>query len=391
MELSEKQGILRKIGAFTIGILLIAWGAFSYVSTPIPKNATREPPYLNVYNWYGMIPKFILQQFETETGIRVRYDLYDGNEILEAKLLAGRSGYDIVFPSASPYIERQIRAGAFQKIDKSKLENLRYLDPDFIERMQLVDPGLNYSIPFFWGTFGFAYVEEAILARMPDAPVHSYRMLFDPDVISKFKSCGVTLLDEAVDVYPAIMSFLGRDPQSSDLNDLKAAQGQLLKVRPSISRFLGQRFASELVAGEVCLTQAWSGDVQLAQEQAKEAKRKTTIRYVVPEEGGTLWIDAICIPKDAPHPQNAHLFINFLMRPEISAAITNDILCPIANTGSKPFIKEEIRNDETLYPRPEVFKRLVLDKIQNPRYEEMRTRYWFLAKQGMPQEQTVRQ
>jgi len=365
-----------------VGVLLAVWGTFSYITSSTPKSLTGEPPYLNVYNWYGMIPEPVLRQFEAETGIRVRYDLYDSNEILEAKLLAGRSGYDIVFPSASPYIERQIRAGVFQKLDKSRLENLRYLDLEFVEHMQVVDPGLNYSIPFFWGTFGFAYVEEAILARMPDAPVHSYRMLFDPGVVSKFKTCGVTLLDEAIDVYPAMMSFLGIDPQSPDLGNLETAQKQLLKARPFIARFLGQRFANELVSGEVCLAQAWSGDVQIAQEQAREAKRKTTIRYVVPEEGGTLWIDAICIPKDAPHPQNAYVFINFLMRPEISAAITNAIICPIANTGANLLVKEEIRKDETLYPRPEVFKRLKLDRIQNSRYEEMRTRYWFLAKQG---------
>jgi putrescine transport system substrate-binding protein len=329
-----------------------------------------------------MIPEAILKQFEAETGIHIRYDLYDNNEILEAKLLAGRSGYDIVFPSASPYIEREIRAGAFQKLDKSKLTNLKHIDPQFVERMQPVDSGLNYSVPYFWGTFGFAYIEEVILARMPDAPVTSYQMLFDPDVVSKFKSCGVSLLDEAIDVYPKVMAYLGLDPQSSDLNDLKLAQQQLLKVRPTISRFLGQRFASELVSGEICLCQAWSSDVQQAQEQAKESKRKTTIRYVVPKEGGTLWIDAICIPIDAPHPQNAHMFINFLMRPDISAAITNALCFPTTNKSAKSLIDKEIINDETLYPPQEVFERLKLDKIQNSGYEEIRTRYWFLAKQG---------
>jgi putrescine transport system substrate-binding protein len=380
--LTDKQTFIKTISTVALGILLLVWGISSFISSTKPHSLTGEEPYLNVYNWYGMIPESLLHQFEEETGIHVRYDLYDNNEILEAKLLAGRSGYDIVFPSASPYIEREIRAGAFQKLDKSKLTNLHHLDPEFEERMQLVDPGLNYCIPFYWGTFGFAYVEEIVLARMPDAPVNSYRMLFDPDVVSKFQSCGVTLLDEAVDVYPALMTYLGLDPQSTNLDDLKTAQQHLLKIRPSISRFLGQRFASELVSGEVCLTQAWSGDVQVAQQQAKEAKRKTTIRYVVPEEGGTLWIDAICMPKDAPHPNNAYVFINFLMRPDISAHITNTLLFPTTNKTAKSLIREEIRNDETLYPRPEVFKRLKLDKIQNSGYEEIRTRYWFLAKQG---------
>lgn len=377
---SEKQTFITKLSAFVLTAALILWGIIPHIHSPHPSKLTGESPYLNVYNWYGMIPASILHQFEAETGIHVRYDLYDNNEVLEAKLLAGRSGYDIVFPSASPYIERQIRAGAFQKLDKLKLQNLHHLDPEIALCMETVDPGLTYSIPFFWGTFGFAYVEEAILARMPDAPVNSYRMLFDPNVVSKLKPCGVTLLEEAVDVYPAIMTFLGLDPQSSDLKDLEAAQEQLLKIRPSVSRFLGQRFASELVSGEVCLAQAWSGDVQVAEEQAKELNR--TIRYVVPEEGGTLWIDAICIPKDAPHPQNAYIFIDFLLRPDVSAAITNEMKFPIANKGAKPLIKKNLRDNETLYPRPAVMKRLKLDKIQNPRYEEIRTRYWFQAKQG---------
>lgn len=377
---SEKQTFITKLSAFVLTAALILWGIIPHIHSPHPSKLTGEPPYLNVYNWYGMIPASILHQFEEETGIHVRYDLYDNNEVLEAKLLAGRSGYDIVFPSASPYIERQIRAGAFQRLDKLKLQNLHHLDPEIALCMETVDPGLTYSVPFFWGTFGFAYVEEAILARMPDAPVNSYRMLFDPNVVSKFKACGVTLLEEAVDVYLAIMTFLGLDPQSSDLKDLEAAQAQLLKIRSSVSRFLGQRFASELVSGEVCLAQAWSGDVQVAEEQAKELNR--TIRYVVPEEGGTLWIDAICIPKDAPHPQNAYIFIDFLLRPDVSAAITNEMKFPIANKGAKPLIKKSLRDNETLYPRPAVMKRLKLDKIQNPRYEEIRTRYWFQAKQG---------
>jgi putrescine transport system substrate-binding protein len=379
---SEKLTSIKQITAIVIGLFLIIGGTFFVFDSPSQKTPTEEPPYLNVYNWYGMIPPSVLKKFEAETGIHIQYDLYDNNEILEAKLLAGRSGYDIVFPSASPNIERQIRAGVFQKLDKSKLTNLSHIDLGFVERMQLVDPDLLYSVPFFWGTFGFAYVEEIVLARMPDAPLNSYRMLFDPEIVSKFKSCGVTLLDEAVDVYPAIMTYLGIDPQSSNPYDLKAAQEHLLKVRPSISRFLGQRFASELVSGEVCLTQAWSGDVQVAQEQAKESNRKLTIRYVVPEEGGTLWIDAMCIPKDAPHPQNAHAFINFLLRPEISAEITNTHLFPTTNKSAMALIKPELRNNETIYPRAEVFKRLKLDKIQNSEYEEIRTRYWFLAKQG---------
>jgi putrescine transport system substrate-binding protein len=380
--IDKKNMIIKQLIGLGIVIFIICWGLSSYIYAPIPNPNTGEPPYLNVYNWYGMIPKAIIKQFERETGIHVQYDLYDNNEVLEAKLLAGSSGYDIIFPSASPYIEREIRAGALQKLDKSKLSNLQHIDPRFIEHIRTVDPNLNFCVPFYWGTIGFAYVQETILARMPDAPVDSYRMLFDPEVIAHFEPCGVSLLDEAVDVYPALLAYLGFDPQSSDLNDLKLAQEQLLKIRPFISRFLGQRFATEMVSGEVCLCQAWSTDVKLAQKQAMESKQKTTIRYVIPKEGGILWIDAMCIPKDAPHPQNAHMFINFLLRPDISAAITNTVLYPTTNKSAKPLIKKEILDDKTLYPSEESFARLKLDKIQNSGYEEIRTRYWFLGKQG---------
>lgn len=373
---------LYKFTLFTAGLSLILWLSTPYFHSKTPKANLTESPYLNVYNWYGMIPESVLKQFEAETGIHIRYDLYDNNEILEAKLLAGRSGYDIVFPSASPYIKREIDAGAFQKLDKSKLTNLKHLDPIFIEHMQPIDPEINYSVPYYWGTFGIAYVEEIIHAKMPNAPLDSYRMLFDPDVVSKFQFCGVSLLDEAVDVYPAILAYLGLDPQSSDLNDLRQAQQHLLKIRPYISRFLGQRFASEIVTGEVCLCQAWSSDVQLAQELAKETQRNITIKYYVPKEGGSLWIDAMCIPRDAPHPNNAHLFINYLLRPDISAKITNIIAYPTTNKSAKGLIDKVMLQNEILYPPKETLDRLKLDKIQNSEYEEVRTRNWFLVKQG---------
>ncbi|MBM3468858.1 MAG: extracellular solute-binding protein [Alphaproteobacteria bacterium] len=380
----DKKIFIKKMMTFAGILCVIGYGISVYFASRISPTTTQEPPYLNIYNWYGMIPSTILTQFEKETGIQIRYDLYDNNETLEAKLLAGRTGYDVVFPSASPYVKRLIEAGAFQKLDKTKLKNLAHLDPLFIENMQDVDPNLMYSIPFYWGTFGFAYAEEAILERMPDAPLNSYRMLFDPNVVSKFQSCGVSLLEEPVDVYPEILIFLGLDPLSSDFNDLKIAQNHLTKVRPYISRFLGQRFISELVSGEICLAQAWSGEVQQAEQQASEVNSKMTIRYVIPEEGGSLWIDALCIPKDAPHPQNAYTFINFLLRPDISAAITNQLLCPTTNKSALSFIRKEIRNNQALYPRPDLLKRLKLAKIQNQQYEKVRTRYWFLAKQRAP-------
>ena len=265
----------------------------------------------------------LIKKFEAETGISVRYDLYDNNEIVEAKLFSGNSGYDVVFPSASPYICHHIEAGVYQKIDKLLIPNLVYVDLKIYEHMKVADPTLEYAIPYYWGTFGFAYVEEEILKRMTNAPVNSYKMLFDPNVIKNFQDCGVTFLDEAVDVYPAVLASQGLDPHSDSLEDLEEAQKILISIRPSISRFSGSRFVNELVAGESCLAQAWSGEAQMAQERANEVGKKVHIKYVVPEEGGTLWIDGIVIPKGAPHPKNAHKFINFLLKPEHAAEVAN--------------------------------------------------------------------
>lgn len=355
-----------------LGFLALCGGGFLYLKSDDQKTAE----YLNVYNWYGMIPKDILEEFEAETGISIRYDLYDNNEILEAKLFAGNSGYDVIFPSASPYAVRQIQAGVYEKIDTSKIPNLTHVDATIYEHMRLADPDLEYTIPYYWGTFGFAYVEEEILKRMPDAPTTSYRMLFDPSVVSNFKGCGVTLLDESVDVYPPVLSYLGKDPQSDSVDDLTEAQQHLLKIRPYIKRFSSSRFVNELVGGESCLAQAWSGEAQLAQDRADEVSKNIHIRYVVPQEGGTMWIDCMAIPKGAPNLENAHKFINFLLRPKISARIANAIKLAIANKDALPYIDSKIKHDPTIYPSKEVMAKLKLDKPQNATYERYRTRLW---------------
>lgn len=350
--------------------------SISMSSRWMPFFQDNEKQVLNVYNWYGMIPKDVLEEFEAETGISIRYDLYDNNEILEAKLFSGNSGYDLIFPSASPYAVRHIEAGIYQKINKDLIPNLKNLDPVIYDQMRLADPNLDYTIPFYWGTFGFAYVEEEILKRLPDAPVQSYRLLFDPNIVSKFADCGVTLLDESVDVYPAMLTYLGKDPRSDSLEDLEQTQENLTKIRPSIKRFSSSRFVNELVGGESCLAQAWSGEAQLAQDRADEAGKNIHIRYVVPEEGGTLWIDAIAIPKDAPHPKNAHKFIDFLLRPKISARISNAIKLAVSNKEALVYIDNTVKNDSTIYPKPAVMAKLKLDKPQNLAYERQRTRLW---------------
>lgn len=351
--------------------------AFILILTVIFRAKTHGPEeaYVNVYNWYGMIDPSVLDDFETETGIKVRYDLFDSNDILEAKLVSGHSGYDVVFPTASPYLKPQIESGVYQPIQKELIPNYANLDPDILKAIQVVDPGNVYGIPFFWGTLGFAYVEEEIKKHMPNAPVHSYRMLFDPAVVKNFAKCGVTLLEEAVDVYPQTLNFLGRDRFSESQEDLEAAQEHLKKVRPHIRRFSSSRFVNELVGGESCIAQAWSGEAQQAQNRADEANRPVTIHYVIPEEGTTLWIDGIAIPKDAPHPKNAHKFINFLLRPDISARISNFSRLGIANRHMKT-LDPAVANDPTIYPPAHLKKKLFLDHPPSLEFERKRTRAW---------------
>jgi putrescine transport system substrate-binding protein len=341
-----------------------------------PSSPTAEEPYVNIYTWYGLIDSRIIHEFEQETGIKVRHDLFDSNNIVEAKLLAGHSGYDVVLPSASPYMKVQIEAGAYHPIDHSQLSQWNNVDPLLLEEMRTVDPENRFGIPYYWGTLGFVYVEEEILKRMPNAPVTSYRLLFDPTVVARFASCGVTLLEEAVDVYPQVLTFLGRNHASTDKNDLEAAQAHLLKIRPFIQRFSSSRFVNDLVEGQTCLSQAWSGEVHMAQRRADESGKKTRIIYVIPEEGSGLWIDAIGIPRDAPHPQNAHKFIDFLLRPSISARISETTTLGVANRHMGPYLNKDLANNATVYPPPEVMKKLHLDHPQNQAYERRRTRLW---------------
>lgn len=364
------------IGAFVIGFGILLSKFF------IQNGQDDDQNYVNVYNWYGVIPLDVLKDFEKETGIKVRYDLFDNNEVVEAKLFAGNSGYDVIFPSASPYIYRHIKARIYEKLDKDLLPNLAYRDPEINEKMRFSDPDLAYAVPYYWGTFGFLYVEEEVKKRLPNAPVNSYRMLFDPEVVSKFADCGVTLLDEPVDVYPLMLTYLERDPYSDTKSDLNLAQKNLSKIRKYIKRFSSLRFINEIVAGDSCVAQAWSGDAQTAQEKARDVGRNVTIRYVVPDEGGILWIDAMVIPKGAPHRKNAHKFINFLLDPKISARVSNYALVAVANREALAFVNESIRDDPTIYPRGEKLKKLKLDKPQSTQYERLRTEYWGQFKAG---------
>ena len=337
---------------------------------------------VNVYNWSDYIDESILQDFEKETGIKVVYDVYDSNEILETKLLAGATGYDIVVPSAG-FLARQIDAGVFQELDKSKLPNLKHMWPVVQERLEEFHPKANdYSVNYMWGTTGIGYNEDKIKERMADAPVDSWRMVFDPEVVSKFADCGVHFLDAPDEMIPAALRYLGEDPNSKDREVVKKAETVLQAVRPYVQKFHSSEYINALANGDICLAVGFSGDVLQARDRAAEADNDVTVNYVIPKEGAQMWFDQMAIPKDAPHPDNAHTLINYLMRPEVIAKASNYVYYANGNVDSQELLDDEVINDPAIYPPPEVIDNLYVKTPYPHRVQRVATRLWTGVKTG---------
>lgn len=337
---------------------------------------------VNIYNWSDYIGETTLGDFTSATGIATRYDVYDSNDVLEAKLLAGGSGYDVVVPASEPYFERMIAAGIFQKLDKSKLPNLRYLDPDLMDKVAAADPGNEHGVIYQYGTTGFGYNIDKVGERMPGAPVDSFDMLFRPDIVARFADCGVTMLDAASEVIPLALNYLGRDPDSEDPVDLKAAEDLLNGVRPYIRYFHSSQYINDLASGEICLAMGWSGDVIQARTRSEEAQDPQRIAYVIPEEGTMLWFDMLAIPQDAPHPDAALAYINFVLDPQVMAGITNFVAYANAVPESLQYVDEDIRSDTTIFPTPDVRSRLFVQRVLPPDAERQRNRVWTRIKSG---------
>jgi putrescine transport system substrate-binding protein len=336
---------------------------------------------LNVYNWSDYIDTSVLEEFEKETGIKVSYDVFDSNEVLETKLLAGSTGYDIVVPSAS-FLERQIKAGVFQKLDKTRLKNYGNLDADITQRVALHDPGNEHSVNYLWGTSGVGYNEAKILERMPDAPVDSFAMFYDPKVVSKFADCGVTLLDAPSEVLGTVLIYLGRDANSEKPEDLAEAEKVLMSIRPYVKYVNSSKYIEDLANGEICLAMGWSGDVLQSRDRATEAGKGITIKYLIPREGAVMFFDMLAIPNDAKHVKNAHLFIDFLLRPEIAAKNTNYVNYANSNAASLALVSDEVKNDRGIYPSDETKTKLVPDLAESPQFTRLLTRTWTRFKTG---------
>jgi putrescine transport system substrate-binding protein len=357
--------------------------AIALVITLLAPAVRGEEARLHVYNWSDYIAPNTIANFEKESGIAVTYDVYDSNEVLEAKLLAGRSGYDIVIPSASPYMARQIAAGAYLALDKAKLPNLKNLDPDMLALAAAADPGNAYGVPYLWSVTGLGYnVAKLGRALGEGVPRDSLALLFDPGLAQKLARCGIEVLDTPQEVVPAAFAFLGIDRRSREIGDLDRAAALLERMRPHVRRFHSSQYINDLAAGDICLALGYSGDVIQARNRAREAGSPVEIAFRVPREGAQMSIDMLGIPKDAPHPDNARRFIDYMLRPEVIAAVTNAVSYPNPNAAATAFVNPEIRDDPGIYP-PEAVRRLFYIDTPAPRaYERARTRAWNRVKSG---------
>jgi putrescine transport system substrate-binding protein len=336
---------------------------------------------LHIFNWSDYIDTSIIEDFTKETGIKVVYDVYDSMEILETKMLAGGSGYDIVVPT-DRNLKRMIDVGVFQDLDKSKIPNLSHMWDEITTRLATYDPGNKIAVNYMWGTTGIGYNVEKIKAIMPDAPVDSMDMFFNPEVVSKFKDCGVYLLDSPDDVIPAALNYLGLPPDSKDPAEIAKAGELLDKIRPYIRKFHSSEYIQGLANGDICLAFGYSGDVIQARARAIEANNKVEVGYAIPKEGGLLWMDSMAIPKDAPNPEAALAFINYIQKPEVIAKATNYVSYANGNKDSQSFVDKAILDDPTIYPPADVMKKLYTTTPNDPKVQRVVTRLWTKIKSG---------
>jgi len=361
--------------------LFIAALAAALGSIAAPPAAAQERV-VNVYNWSDYIDPEMLKLFTKETGIKVVYDTFDANETLETKLLAGKSGYDVVVPTAY-FLQRQIMAGVFSKLDKSRLPNLANEWPEIAKRLAAYDPGNQYGVNYMWGTTGIGYNVKAVHERLgPDAKTDSWDVVFKPEIIAKFKDCGVHMLDSADDILPAALHYLGIDPNSTKADDLDRAAALLEKVRPYVRKFHSSEYLNALASGEICLVVGWSGDIKQSEKRARDAKNGVDIGYSIPKEGAQMWFDNLAIPKDAPHRDAAYAFINFMLDPQVAAANSTMVDYANGNLASQKFIDKKLLEDPAVYPNAATMAKLYTVNARGPRAQRLINRIWTRVKTG---------
>ncbi|MBP2463502.1 MULTISPECIES: polyamine ABC transporter substrate-binding protein [unclassified Rhizobium] len=336
---------------------------------------------VHVYNWSDYIDESILQDFTKETGIKVVYDVFDSNDILETKLLAGGSGYDVVVPTA-PFLARQIQAGVFQKLDKSKIPNLSNLWPEISARLAKYDPGNEYAVNYMWGTTGIGYNVDKVKKALGDTPLDSWDVLFKPENAAKLKSCGVNILDASDETFAIGMNYVGKDPDSKETKDLEAGGKVYSDIRSSAKTFNSSSYIDDLANGDICITIGWSGDILQAKTRAEEAKNGVNIEFSIPKEGTYMWFDNLAIPADAKNVAEAHEFINYLMKPEVIAKASNYVQYANGNLASQKFIDKGVLENPAVYPTEEVTKKLFTISPYGPKEQRVLNRLWTQIKTG---------
>ncbi len=359
-------------------VMLAACGGKKEEAAEAPK---PEDKILFVYNWSDYIGETTIADFEAKTGIKVTYDVFDSNEVLETKLLAGKTGYDVVVPSAN-FLERQIKAGVFLKLDKSQLPNLVNMDPEIMERVALHDPGNEHSVNYLWGTTGIGYNPDLVKKALGTDTIDSWSAIFEPGNAKKLEKCGISMLDAPSEVIDSALIYLGRDPNSEKAEDLAAAEELLMKVRPYVRSFNSAQYINDLATGEFCVALGWSGDVLQARDRGAEATTPVNVAYTVPKEGAIMWFDMLAIPADAPHPGNAHAFLNFIMDPAAAAGISNYVAYANGNAASLPLVSDDVKNDASVYPTAEIKKNLHSHLAESPEFSRDLNRAWTRVRTG---------
>ncbi|HYI31230.1 MAG TPA: polyamine ABC transporter substrate-binding protein [Bradyrhizobium sp.] len=362
--------------------LMSALGAAVFFAAAASASAQE----VRIYNWSDYIDEEILKDFTAETGIKVVYDTFDTNELLETKLLTGSTGYDIVVPTAT-FLNRQIKAGVFQKLDKSKLPNLKNMWPEIQERVARYDPGNEYAVTYMWGTTGIGYnVKKAREILKAEGSIQkamaSWDIVFKPEQLARFKNCGVHMLDSPDDILTAALHYLGLDPNTTQQAELEKAADLVTRVRPNVRKFNSSEYLNALATGEICLVVGWSGDIKQAQKRAAEAKGGVEVGYAIPKGGAQMFFDNFAIPKDARNTAEAHAFIDYMLRPDVAAKNSNFLGYANGNVASQPLIDKSVLDDRTVYPDAETMKSLYLITAHDQKTQRLMNRLWTRIKTG---------
>lgn len=338
---------------------------------------------LHIYNWSDYIAEDTVANFAKATKIKVSYDVYDSNEVLEAKLLAGKSGYDLIFPTARPFADRHIKAKLYQPLDKTKLSHYGNVDPVILKSLADIDPDNAYLVPYMWGTTGIGYNVEKVRAILGDEmPLDTWKLVFDPEIVKKLSSCGVSLMDDPTEVFVAARAYLGKDTEDFSATAIDEAAAVINKVRPSIRYFHSSQYINDLANGDICVAHGYSGDILQARDRAAEADNGVQVAYAVPAEGAVVWTDVMAIPADAPNPAAALIFIDYLLDPTVIANITNYVAYANANAKATELVDEEISSDPGIYPPAATREHLLVLKTPSDKEARTMNRVWTRVKTG---------